>query len=255
MSTQEATTMINRPSMEIFDPAQNETEAKESFESLCKKGLIKVPGMSRYTICNKSEKLANQIEVNLKSSNQEMMCAFGIDSDLIVYKALERLKTPYEFLGQFSTTENPDVYTLFASRVIEYSQRCFGSSNDAEISRVVKPLKEESDDDSYYKQLDRIATKATRGARCAYCIEYLKRKTRIVDSKFILWVEIGPGDFNYDVIQKLRNINSPDLLILINSLRKWESESEVLAESMGLEPSLQYDPVFKYFYREDIFIC
>ena len=261
MSTQEANTIINRPVMEIFDSAQNETETSEYFEILCKKGLINVPGiaMNSYrSICIKSEILINRIDENLNSPNQGMIGVFGIDSDLVVYKALEKLKTPYEYLGQIHTDENPDIYTLFASRVIEYSQRCFGASNDAEISIVVKPLKEESNDDSYYKQLVSIAAKATRGAHCAYCIKYLKylkRETGIVGRKFILSVEIGPGAFNYDVLQKLRNINSPDLLILINSLREFKAESENLEESMGLKPSNPYETMYKYFSCNDVIVC
>ena len=167
-------------------------------------------------------------------------------------------------IGHFVTDENPDVYTLFASRVMNYAMQIYQRQGMTERQRNLLLRKltsftgEVNDDDPYLSQLDkldRIATRSFRNNYCKECLKLLKEIEEIENTKYILSVEIGLGGFNYDVLQKLKNIDSPDLLIVINSIRPLDFERTILDGSAGLNPSYSRDLVWRYFASTDTINC
>lgn len=262
MSEKKAVRRINRPitKTNISEKTQETIQTNPSnITQKTYKRALEENQLDRDYISEKIRRLTSRIEANLESPNQEMIGVFGIESDTVVNEALKEVETPYKLLGRFSTDDNPDVYKLFASRVFNYAKN-IGNLTQSEKNRILQLLTKfdtDTGENPYIGSLDslmRLATKTFRNVYCKECLELLKEIEENRNTKYILVVEVGLGGFNYDVLQKLININSSDLLIIIHSLRPLWYEDGILGKSVGID-STSKGLVSRYLAPANIIFC
>lgn len=205
-------------------------------------------------VSNIERKLAN-------SSASGMIGVFGVNSDIVVRDALNRVRVDYiEMMRITYDMDYNDIYLVIAAKIYNYLERLnrryrvdsfrMGSIQHNLSEILIDPSRHSRDEFDY---LYALAGSQEKASRVRELFSEIKRvyfgNTR---QKFIISIEIGPGYFRNDILHKLNNICSSDVVIIVNTLRPQEMESQYLGGSFGSD-SLVY--MQKYFMTIDTYDC
>ncbi len=206
--------------------------------------------------------LVSNLERKLtESATSGMLGVFGINSDIVIKEALNRVRANnYISVWRINyETDFVDIYTVIGAKIYDYLEEIYGRYQvnldrtriRYNLSRIcLNPNQYAAGDFDY---LYALAENQKKGTIIRELLSEIKSACLREDrKKFVISIEIGAGCFRNDVLYKLNSICSSDVVILVNSLRPMEWESAYLDGGFGSDSSLY---IQKYFRTIDMYDC
>lgn len=209
-----------------------------------------------------SYRLKRLIELELANRNSNMIGVFGHSSDDVLRKALSEVQTNYQLLGSFYSREliGSDIFLFIAAAVNQYAERMFKRCGtpvwqEKILSPKISLLLNKSTIDDSYRHF-RIDESDSRNVVCDNLFGTMKRMFNLPENtKFILHINFFYCDnFRREVLESLKNINTPNLLIIASSNSSIEMNTAVINRDyreLGIRDNL----LDRYFSFSNIVIC
>ena len=214
---------------------------------------------------SESYRLRKLIERELANKNvSNMIGVFGNNSDEVLRKAFEGVKTYYPMIGSFRSSELIDnnIYLLIGAGAKQYSDRKFRLGGYPVWQQLVLNPKfamiaqNPGYEDTFgYSRLCRINDVHSRNIECGNLLGCMRKIFEIPDdTKFVFHIDFDCEHFTREILETFRNINTPDLLLIVSSISSVEMNSAVLNRTYreyGMKDSL----LDRYFSFNNMVIC
>ena len=195
---------------------------------------------------NNQDLLIARIEDALDNDVPEMIGVFGPDSDRIVLKSLEQVTIPFHNMGYYDVSR-ADAFLVIASSAFNFMNgiisreihSCeYSAVTEAQKCKLLELISKLSPyfDHDGVRSFTYLNDEMQKGEICRRLFCELKAMAGFSEkTKFVLQIDVGLNDINFNLFQNLKRIQPPDLLIIVNFVADADVVSCILNRCVGIQ--------------------